>query len=192
MKRNEIVAVTGMTGVGKDYLVDKANREHGIGVVNLGTLIGKELATDRDAMMDTVAPARIRAAQFIVYRNVVAMQPQVVTCHAVRPQGEGFGYDMELEQLLNPSSYVFVTAPPEVIAGRVHLRNQNGERRSPELPIEEIARVQQIKLDAMERLTGILGCDLLILNNVNEELDTNVCRLGQQIGAMTLGVLSEQ
>jgi adenylate kinase len=191
MKKNEIVAVTGMTGVGKDYLVDRANQRHGIGVVNLGTLIGDELAADRDVMMDTIPPERIRAAQFIVYRRVVAMQPRLVTCHAVRPQGEGFAYDMDLEQLLNPSSYVFVTAPPEVIAERVQRRNQSGERKSPDLPVAEIDRIQQIKLDAVEELTGILGCDLLVFNNVSEELDANVHRLSQQIGALTLGALSE-
>jgi adenylate kinase len=191
MKKNEIIAVTGMTGVGKDYLVDRANHEHGLGVVNLGTLVGEELAADRDLMMDIVEPKRIRAAQFIVYRKVLAMQPQLVTCHAVRPQNEGFAYDLEIERLFNPSCYVFITAPAEVIAERVLQRNQTGERKSPELPIAEIDRVQQIKLDAVGELSQILECDLLVLNNVNEELNENVRRLGQQIGALILGALSE-
>lgn len=191
MKKNEIVAVTGMTGVGKDYLVDRANQEHGLGVVNLGTMVGEELATDRDLMMDIVDPARIRAAQFIVYRKVLAMQPRLVTCHAVRPQGEGFAYDLEIEQLFNPACYVFVAAPAEIIAERVRQRNQTGERKSPELPIDEIDRVQQIKLKAVTELSGALECDLLVLNNVHEEFDENVRRLGERIGALTLGAHSE-
>jgi adenylate kinase len=95
-----------------------------------------------------------------------------------------------LERILNPSCYVFVTAPPEVIAERVQQRNQKGERKSPELPIAEIESIQQTKLDIMGELTSALDCDLLVLNNVDGELDSNVHVLGERIGNLGFNALS--
>lgn len=185
MKRpNQAIAVTGMTGVGKDYLIEKANADHGLTVVNWGTLLGEELAADRDLMMDSTDPARIRAGQFIVCKRILDLQPVAVTCHTVRPEGSLFAYDFELESAFNPSSYVFVTAPPELIYERVRQRNDRGERKSQEIPVEEIALVQDIKLRAVSELAGKLGCNLLVVENTAETLDQNVIAMSNSLAAL--------
>ena len=187
MDKNQLIAVTGMTGVGKDFIVDRANREHGMTVVNWGTLLGEELAADRDEMMDTTPPERIRQGQFTVCRNILSLQPALVTCHAIRPNNEGqYVYDLEIERMLNPSCYIFVAAPPELIYQRVRERNQKGERRSAEISVDEIDTVQQIKLDTLEELSRVMDFDMLVLNNVEDELDQNVKMLGQRIGGLSL------
>lgn len=183
-KHNQTIAITGMTGVGKDYLIEKANAEHGLAVVNWGTLLGEELAADRDMMMDNTDPARIRAGQFIVCRRILDLQPVAVTCHTVRPEGDSFAYDLELEAEFNPSSYVFVTAPPELIYERVRQRNERGERKSHELPVGEIARVQDFKLQAVSELAGRLGCSMLVIENTAEALDENVIAMGNSLAAI--------
>lgn len=186
MKKNEIIAITGMTGVGKDFLVERANQSYGLTVVNLGTLIGQKLTSDRDLMMDTIDPLQIRAAQMSAYQEVVENQPLIVTCHAIRPQADGYGYDLEMEQIFNPSCYVFVAAPGEVIAKRVQQRNDRGERKSPELPVDEIERVQQFKLSAVEELVGVLGCEMHVIVNTDEDIAFNTRLLSEYIGNLSM------
>jgi adenylate kinase len=183
-RHNQAVAVTGMTGAGKDYLVERANAHHNLTVLNWGSLLGIELAADRDLMMDAIDPQRIRRGQFAVCRQILGTQPVVVTCHTVRPQGEDFAYDLELESTFNPLAYVFVAAPPELIHERVRRRNEWGERKSQEIPVAEIARVQDIKLAAVARLAGTLGSGLTIIENANDNLDANVRCMEEVLGAL--------
>lgn len=184
MKKNEILAITGMTGVGKDFLVARANQPYGVAVTNLGTLIGKKLEADRDLMMDTIDPDRIRAAQLSAYREVAEAQPHIVTCHAIRPQTKDYGYDLEMEQIFNPRCYVFVEAPAELIAQRISERNERGYRKSPEQSVEEIDYVQQAKLQAVEELVGILGCELLVITNTDEDVTQSTHFLRDRIGEL--------
>jgi len=183
--KHKILAVTGMTGVGKDFLVERANQS-GIEAVNLGTIIGTILHTNRDEMMTSTDPASIRAAQFAAYREVISRQPLIVTCHAVREHGSGYAYDLEMEQLFNPHTYVFITAPAELIAERVKRRNLQGERKSPVLFADEIAEIQQTKLVAMEALTQSLGCELVVINNTPEQLAENIQTLQNLIDSALL------
>jgi adenylate kinase len=179
--KNKIIAITGVTGVGKDYLVDKANGSLGFRKLNLGTLISEIVQTDRDQMMSTLDPSVIRAAQFAAYRQAVNMQSLLVTCHAIREQAHGYSYELAMERIFKPSLYVLVTAPPATIADRVHKRNLRSERRSRELSIQEIALLQAATIEAMQELTAILGCKLLIINNLHEAISTNTDVLRRHI-----------
>lgn len=178
---NKILAITGMTGVGKDFLVDRANQGSALQKINLGTLIGDILQANRDEMMDLTDAATMRSAQQTVYQKVVTMQPLIVTCHAVRKQENGYGYVYEMEKLLNPMTYVFIAAPANIIAERVHTRNQTGLRKSIELSISQIAELQELKLNAMKELTGRLGCEFMVLNNTTDNLGANIKTLRSYI-----------
>ena len=175
--KNNIIAVTGMTGVGKDFLIERANTTPTIKTSNLGTIIGTILNADRDNMMATVSPERIRQAQLKAYKEVTRTQPHIVTCHAIRLLDGVYNYDLVMERIFNPRLYVFVTAPPKVIVERVRLRNRAGLRKSEELPVEEVAKIQQIKLEKLEALTQILGCELTILTNTSTQLSYNTKKL---------------
>lgn len=174
---NRILAITGMTGVGKDFLVSKANADIDMQTVNLGTLIGDILQSNRDRMMDLTDAATMRAAQQTAYKKVVEMQPLIVTCHAIREQENGYGYVYEMEKLLNPMAYVFVAAPANIIAERVRSRNQKGARKSAELSVPQITELQELKLNAMKELAQKLGCELVILNNTADNLSDNIAIL---------------
>jgi adenylate kinase len=183
MSKNNILGITGLTGVGKDYLVNAANPNKTVNTLNLGTLVGEALAMDRDAMMTTASPERIRHAQISAYRHVVKVQPVIVTCHAVRDavQGTGYAYDREMEDIFNPTAYVFVSAPPELIEERVARRNESGERKSIVLSAKQIEDEQAAKLSLMGQLASEIECDLVVLQNVNELFEDNVVLLREQI-----------
>ena len=185
---NRIITVTGVTGVGKDYLVSRAvNGDHpGVKVANFGTLLGEALGMSRDQIARMDDPERLQRAQLLAARRVLGLQP-VVLCSHVAPV-EADTYSLETEQAINPKAYVVVTAPPDVIAGRVHRRNLSGERNSPEISIKETARIQTDRLSAVQELSGRLGCEMLVLENIDQDegLANNVSQLSQLIG--TIGV----
>jgi adenylate kinase len=180
--KNRLIGVTGLTGVGKDYLVTAANADAKIQTRNLGTIIGDLLSMNRDAMMQAATPDKIRSAQLQAYRQVVAEQPLIVTCHAIRPMQSGeLGFDTEMEDIFDPMSYIFVQAPAELIQERVLRRNQSGERKSPELSVAEIADEQANKLALVQDLAGYLSTRLLVLDNVDEAYVQNVSALRSEI-----------
>lgn len=183
--KNRLIGITGVTGVGKDYLVTAANADKKIQVRNLGTLVGEALQMDRDMMMRSANPEEIRAAQLSAYKAVVKQQPLVVTCHAIRelPSGD-FSYDEEMERIFNPYSYIFVKAPAEIIRDRVVHRNQSGERKSVELSVAQIEEEQSTKLEMTHELTDYLCTRLIVLDNIDEAYVRNVAVLRNEINAV--------
>jgi adenylate kinase len=185
--KNRLIGVTGVTGVGKDYLVTAANADTKIGTRNLGTLVGEALKMDRDAMMRDAGADEIRTAQLKAYSIVVAEQPLVVTCHAIRELEPGkLGYDEEMEDMFNPQSYVFVKAPAELIKERVQKRNNSGERKSVEFSVNQIDEEQAAKLELSRSLTDYLCTRLIVLENIDEAYVGNVAILRSEIN-MVLG-----
>ncbi len=185
--KNRLIGVTGVTGVGKDYLVTAANADAKIGTRNLGTLVGEALKMDRDAMMRAAEADEIRTAQLKAYSIVVAEQPLVVTCHAIRELEPGkLAYDEEMEDMFNPQSYVFVKAPAELIKERVQKRNNSGERKSVEFSVNQIGEEQAAKLELTRSLADYLCTRLIVLENIDEAYVGNVAILRSEIN-MVLG-----
>ncbi len=182
MSKNRIIGVTGVTGVGKDFLVAAANADSKVRTVNLGSVIGEKLALDRDVMMSSADPDSITAAQFAAYREVSSLQPGIITCHAIREAANGLAFNMEMEKILNPTAYVFVSAPGELIADRVERRNSIGERKSPLLTPAQLEEEQEAKLILMRQLTTVLVCNLFVLENTDPMYVENVRVMRQQIG----------
>lgn len=180
--KNRLIGITGVTGVGKDYLVAAANADDKIRSRNLGTIIGEMLKMDRDAMMGTADFDEIRTAQLKAYSMVVSEQPLVVTCHAIREIEKGrLGYDEEMEGIFNPQSYVFVKAPAELINERVQKRNMSGERKSLERSAAQIDEEQSAKLELTRTLADYLSTRLIVLDNIDEAYVGNVAILRSEI-----------
>jgi len=174
MERNRLVGVTGVTGVGKDFLTQEANTGLGLLTLNIGTLVGRNLATDRDLMMGSADPVDIYRAQMSAYQEAVVSQPAIVTCHAVRQYPHGLDYRWEMEQVFNPELYVFIKADPELIASRVEARNARGERQCEMRDTASIEQEQLLKLKRMEELTGKLGCGLVVIDNSDQSTAESV------------------
>lgn len=180
--KNRLIGVTGVTGVGKDYLVTAANADAKIETRNLGTLVGEALRMDRDAIMRAAGTEELRIAQLKAYSMVVAEQPLVVTCHAIRELEPGrLAYDEEMEDMFNPQSYIFVKAPAELIKERVQARNRSGERKSVELSVNQIDEEQAAKLELTHALADYLCTRLIVLDNIDEAYVGNVAILRSEI-----------
>lgn len=180
--RNRIIAVTGMTGVGKDFLVGRAIGASTLGYYGWGDLLSQELGVNKDRMMTHVPRKRIQDGQLKVCKKLLELTPLVVTCHAIRPNEAGeYVHDPEVERLFRPNEYVFVRSEPEIIAERVRQRNAKGTRESEQIDPDRIAEVQEIKLSAMTRLANTYGCPLRTIDNTGNDTIASILEMRASI-----------
>lgn len=182
---NKIIAITGLTGVGKDFLAMHAIQNLDINLVNWGTILSDRLGVRPDEMMETVNPKAVKRQQFTTCDTLVDSQPVVVTCHTVRSRGLSIEYDMGLERRLNPSVYVFISAPAALIQGRVVARNLSGTRVSQVLSLSHIEKLQQIKKDRVIAIADELNSLFIEINNEDDLIEENICKLIYIIGLIT-------
>ncbi len=167
---NKIVAITGLTGVGKDYLGIRAVEGLGIPLVNWGTLLSDRLGESRDVMMQTVSATDVAREQYRVCDQLIDLQPVAVTCHTVRSRGLSVEYDIDLERRLNAGMYVYISAPAEQIQDRVMARNLTGERASQVLSVSAIRELQRIKKERVEQIASELHTPFIEIENNEEDL----------------------
>lgn len=182
MKHNKIVTITGLTGAGKDFLAVHALRGIRMPLVNWGTMLGELLDIDRDQMMVNTDPSLVSTKQFEVCDALIDMQPVAVTAHTVRSKGIDIEFDAELEHRLNPSAYVFVSAPAEIIQQRVIARNNIGERASDILSIDDIRKLQDLKKDRVMNISERIGTEFIDLINIPELFPQNIHLLARTLG----------
>lgn len=174
---SEIIVVTGQSGVGKDYLVGLAEpHKYGVTHANWGDFFGEFARTDKDAIVNSFKPddEQTAAIQKQIIQRVLTLQPAIVTSHPAKIE-HGVEYvNWDIEKELNPSDYLFVRADPELIAERVRERNLSGLRKTAELSIEEIAHIQDRKLEMMRALAAYVGNRLTVIDNDDRSTDKNV------------------
>lgn len=165
----DILVVTGETGVGKDYLVDRANvGPDAINRANWGDVFSSIAEEDKDRLShELYVPGadETEAIQRQVCQTVIDLQPVVVTSHPVKVIN-GIEYvNWDIEQRLSPRSYFVVEADPEVIRDRVIRRNASGERKSRVLSTQELADTQGRRRELTGQLASHVGANLIVLCN---------------------------
>lgn len=179
---SRIIVVTGQSGVGKDFLVEKANpKSFGIKHVNWGDIFSRLVNDDKDNLANVYVPdaATTMAIQNKVTQEVISLEPVIVTSHPVKiEQGVEF-VNWDIEKTISPSDYIFIRALPEIIADRVQKRNAAGLRKTPELTVQEIAKMQDRKLELMAELADHVGGRLTVIDNFDDNVHQNVQQIRQ-------------
>lgn len=173
-----------MTGAGKDFLATSALKEVSVPIVNWGTLLSRLLGSDRDSMMIDSSPAIVSKMQYEVCDAIIGMQPIAVTAHTVRSRGTSIEFDTKLERYLNPSIYVFVSAPAETIRERVVARNNSCERSSDVLNVCDIHELQILKRDVVRSLADSIGSNFVELSNTRELVLPNTRQLANILSTL--------
>lgn len=162
-----LVTVTGVTGVGKDYLMDRALADMpGIHRRNFGTELGSYLGTDRDQLAPADDRTHIRDAVVEVARCMNLLRPLFLSSHVVRSLGAVASANARaVESIMRPDAYVVVTASPELIHERVAQRNAGGLRGSRERSIDEISELQEFQLSVVQGICTTIGSELIQIDN---------------------------
>lgn len=160
-RRNRVVAVTGASGAGKDYVMARAVADNSMRVENWGTWLGKAIKTHRDEMMERVEPEKVGATQFTAWRRLLQLCPLVVACHTVRmEQGKA---------ALRPGSGVALRSRML----RIHLRSPGADREPGTRPQRD-RRAAGAQAVGGENREGVQEQELLLLRELAGELRTRL------------------
>lgn len=173
---NRIITLTGISGVGKDYLVNQARVKEPdligdrVTVFNFGGRLLQRLRTELPSLLPTnnddlkklpveILEGQIRAA----LEDLLHCQPALFLSHVVYKQQERLLITPGNERLVDPREYFFVYAEPEQIMDW-RLKNQHERTRD----LEEIGQVsmhQEIALSASMAIARYLGAGFIVVHN---------------------------
>lgn len=173
-----LLVVTGETGVGKDYLVDRSNiPPHAINRANWGDIFSSIVNEDKDRLShETYRPGEsaTEAIQQLVCQRVLDLQPGIITSHPVKII-DGIEYvNWGIESQLSPQRYFLVQAPAELIVERVVERNASGARKSKVLSVAELEEIQGRKLELTKKLAAHVGADITVFRNEGDECEASI------------------
>ena len=172
-----VIIVTGIPGVGKTTVMQKAAEGMDITFVTFGTVmidIAKEmkLVKDRDEMrkltLEQQKKLQIKTAEKIAKMKNVILDTH---CTVKTPKGYMPGLPEWVLKKLNPTAIVVVEADPKEIYGR---RAKDTTRNRDPDTVEQIAEHQQINRAAAMAYAALTGATVKIVFNHDDALDEAV------------------
>lgn len=172
-----VIVVTGIPGVGKTTVMQKAAEGMNIKFVTFGTVmieIAKRLgwAKDRDEMRKLPLEKQ-KELQIKTAEEVAKMGNVIVDTHCTikTPQGYMPGLPEWVVTKLKPKTIVIVEADPEEIYNR---RQKDETRRRDQDSIEEIAEHQQMNRAIAMAYSALTGATVKIIQNHDNALEEAV------------------
>jgi adenylate kinase len=172
-----VIVVTGIPGVGKTTVMQKAAEGMDIQFVTFGTVmidIAKELGLvkDRDEMrkltLDKQKQLQIKTAEKVGKMKNVILDTH---CTVKTPKGYMPGLPEWVLRKLNPTAIVIVEADPQEIFNR---RAKDTTRNRDPDSVEKIAEHQMINRAAAMAYATLTGATVKIVFNHDNALDTAV------------------
>lgn len=172
-----IIVVTGIPGVGKTTVMQKAAEGMEIKFVTFGSVmidIAKKLklVKDRDEMRKLTLEQQ-KQLQIKTAENVCMMKNVILDTHCTvkTPKGYMPGLPEWVLRKLNPTAIVIVEADPQEIFNR---RTKDSTRNRDCDPVEKIAEHQMINRAAAMSYATLTGATVKIVFNHDNELDAAV------------------
>jgi adenylate kinase len=172
-----VIVVTGIPGVGKTTVMQKAAEGMDIQFVTFGTVmieIAKELGLvkDRDEMrkltLDQQKQLQIKTAEKVGKMKNVILDTH---CTVKTPKGYMPGLPEWVLRKLNPTAFVIVEADPQEIFNR---RAKDTTRNRDPDSVEKIAEHQMINRAAAMAYATLTGATVKIVFNHDNALDAAV------------------
>jgi adenylate kinase len=189
---NRIGIVTGISGCGKDFLLDRSRQSghfpDALPVLPFGEMLTQRLRQEsairsqgsRDGLK-TLPPDVINRFTGVLLDEVIEQQPVVLNSHTVYRQGSNLAINPVSERRLNPSHYLFVSADPVDIAD---WRAADKTRQRPTESAQEIELHQTIALGVVRAITEVMDSRLLVVHNTVESADVNAQEIGEFLSSL--------
>lgn len=186
---NKILTVTGVSGSGKDFLLDKVQTSNPeavrhIRIFNFGDLLferlnrrirslkGEELKS-KDDIRRALTQEEIKESIIEVAEEILESQPGIVNSHVAYLQKGSIQINPDVEERIGARTYFFVWADPEKIT---HWRNSE-KRTREEQSVKEILIHQEIALEATFIIASHLGAGFITSYNRDDNVSENVAKL---------------
>jgi adenylate kinase len=192
MKHNRISIVTGMSGCGKDFLL---NQSHASGslpislpVISFGEALSQRLKQEaamsaqegRDGLK--MLPLEIISRYTgILIGEMIERQPVILNSHTVYRQGDNLVINPVSERRLNPSHYIFVSASPDNMET---WRASDTTRQRPVETTQQIELHQTIALGVVRAISDVMDSQLLVVHNTLENTAANIQRIGNFLSSL--------
>ncbi len=174
---NSIVIITGVSGVGKDFLLIQMRENglipDGISVLNMGTLLSRQAGIDRDRLREGTLD-EVSTWQQAVLPEILRLQPAVLITHMVVKQGNFLIVNPKLEFSLAPKWYVCVISHPKQIIEWRRRRNTKGERNTVVEDPVLIEFHQRMVVDTLLNLHRLTGAGVAVVNNLPDTTRNNL------------------
>lgn len=174
-----IIVVTGVPGIGKTTVMEKASRAKDIEIVNYGTVmfeIAKNFGIQKRDEMRKLIPEKQREVQEKAADNIHKMGSVILDTHCTikTPRGYLPGLPEWVLKKIKPEVIVLVEATPQEIAGR---RQKDKSRERDKEIIEDIEEHQMINRFTAIAYSTICRATVKIIYNHDNRVDEAVIAL---------------
>lgn len=176
-----VVAVTGVSGVGKDFLIGEALRDlEGAHVYSTNRELARLLSERGIVMSDLETSDEIevnaRESDRRVHERIRAMPDDrhVLNTHMVHERPEGAVVDTGTLEQIPPRDIVVVTASPEEISER---RRDDRSRARVVEPDFAISEKQELELQGAKETARKIGARVTTLMNDAQHTDENIRKM---------------
>ena len=179
-----VIAITGVSGVGKDFLIDKSvGDSSGTRIYSTNRHLSGMLAEQGLSIFALSSVGLDEAVRQSNRRIVDAIRSNpgdcsIVNTHIVHNRPSGLKIDRETLGQIRPRDIIAVTANPETIAER---RYKDKKRNRITESISEIKEKQEIEVLEAERIARSIGARVVKLVNTESRTDENVRQIRELI-----------
>lgn len=175
---NRVMVVTGVSGVGKDFLLGMARErltDDSVYFDDFGEIMFQFCKNDvpikskdmlRQLRQDEITPYIMKSIE-----HIKSKEPAVITSHSIVSQQGCYTVNYRAERMLHPKTYVFVTAPPETILEH-RISDESRERELIDLP--EIKFHNDLVKSVTSAYAEWFGSKFIMLENKQGNAERNV------------------
>lgn len=176
---NSILLLTGVSGCGKNYLIDQVRNsnseiDEGVNFIDVGEFLAQRIAskfdiTSRDDLK-LIPQNQIVNITLKILEEFISMQPVIANTHIVNKQQNSLMINPQVNYQINPKGYIHIWADPD----QIKYWRDSDERSRPTESIDEIALHQNISTVVVYELAKHLGSSMVNLYNNPENTQNNI------------------
>lgn len=187
VEKNNIVVVTGISGSGKDYLLNKSKEKQSnigkeIPVFSAGHEMMKRIQQkgeilniqNRDELKRILTPELSKQIVREILNDILKYKTSILNGHIAYKQNGSIQINPDIDRQINARDYILITVDPELLISR---RNLDISRNREVEDVIDINIHQDIAKSAVKSLSEHLGARFTILQNAVDNVAENTSKI---------------